>query len=85
MIMKKEAGIRYVLYKYQPSLTYYFEQTDILEVKVGEAGNVDLDDVLEAACEKNYCSPEEIKVINIFQSREELDQYLMEHDLRYLA
>jgi ABC-type ATPase with predicted acetyltransferase domain len=77
---------KFVLYSYQPSLPYYFEQTDVLEVKINEKSKkIDINEVIEVACDKNYCTPEEIKIIDVFDSREDLDNYLVEHDLRYLS
>lgn len=84
--MRTEAGTRYVLYIYQPTLPYYFEQTDILEIKTNKKREqIDFGEVVELACIKNYCSPEEIKIIDIFENKDELDQYLVQNDLRYLS
>jgi hypothetical protein len=84
--MGREAGTRYVLYIYQPSISYYFEQTDILEIKTNEQNNqVETDEALKLACEKNYCSPEEIRIIDVFETKDELENYLIQHDLRYLS
>lgn len=84
--MKAAEKTSFVLYTYLPSLPYYFEQTDIIEVNKDEKTNrIDIEQAVEIACKKNYCTPDEIKIINVFESKEELDSYLAQHDLRYLA
>ncbi len=83
--MDVDVSTRYVLYTYQPSLPYYFEQTDIIEMTLNGKGQIDLNFAIEEACKKNYCSSDEIKIIGVFESKNELEEYLTQHDLRYLS
>lgn len=84
--MKTIEKTGFVLYTYLPSLPYYFEQTDVIEIDKDEKSNhIDLGLAVDKACKKNYCTADEIRIIDVFENREDLDSYLAQHDLRYLA
>ena len=76
---------KYILYKYQPVLPNYFDQVDIIELTDVPPDDIDSNYILELACQKNYCTPDEITIIGIFDDKQSLENYLVTHDLRYLA
>jgi len=83
--MKTGETTGFVLYTYLPSLPYYFEQTDVIEIEKDEKNQIDMEKAVDLACKKNYCTADEIRIIGAFDTREELERYLAQHDLRYLA
>ena len=71
----------YVVYIYHPDTPVYFDQADVLELEQ----DLMLDEILDKICIKNSCTSDEVELINIFKSREKLNQYLAENDLKYLV
>ncbi|MGK7397745.1 MAG: hypothetical protein ACNS62_24435 [Candidatus Cyclobacteriaceae bacterium M3_2C_046] len=76
---------KYVLYQYKPILPYYFDQTDILELQEDKFKQYDMNAMIKAACDKNSCTEEEIEIIDVFDHKDTLNNYLISHNLRYLT
>ena len=73
--------ILYVLYIYHPETPLYFDQADVLQ----SDQNLMLDEIMDEICFKNSCTSDEIELVNIFKTKEKLNQYLADNDLKYLT
>jgi len=70
----------FVVYRYQPTLPSYFDQTEIIEFDHPPTE----DEMYAAACNQNNCKESEVEIIDVFKDKKLLHHYLKKNGLGYL-